>query len=257
MSLLEQMSWVDRLVRRPDELDRARSLPGDDGAVLSTVDAARLAAVHHTFAALVAGRWWVPRFPATLEALAAPGDPGEVERRLIREDAFEAAVGEDETGAAFVNGVLDALEGGRLTAAPWGRDLLAYEYLLAVSLPRRACGEAVDAALEARLLPAEAAWVSGDALRVPVLVCPFQWSVAELAESLAESLADAVPDPEPDPHDRLLFAVDGEVIDAAPPPEAGDALQLLAAGAPEQAVVDALGEVGAEALAWLREAGAI
>jgi len=251
VSLLDQMAWVERLVRRPDELAAARAVAGADGEVLRTVDAERLAAVHETFAELVVGRWWAPGFPASLAALRCPRDgPAGVGRRLVREAAFEEAVGEDETGRALIGGALDALEGGRLEGPPWIRELLAYEYLLAVGLPRRARGQAPDAALEARLLPPEAAWLAGAPLATEVLVCPFGWPVAELAGG---ELVEA----EPDPHDRLLFVSGGEVLDAAPPPEAADALQLLAGGADEGAVLAALGPDGAAAVAWLREAGAL
>lgn len=253
MSVLEAMQQVDRLIRHPEELARAQE--GPLAALVSTIDPARLEAVHRSQAELVLARWWEPRFPAAVATLAwALGDEGRdgraaAGRLLLRSDAFEQAVGEDETAAALVGAVQGALGSGELSAPAWLSELLAYEYLLSVGYPRRARGEPIDAALEERLLPAGASWLTGGRLLHEVLLCPFAWPVAELE--------DEPHDAEPDPHARAFALVGGELLDAPLPDAAGDALTLLAAGAGDEVLRAALAEEADDALGWLRELGLV
>ena len=109
MSLLEDMLALERVRRRPADLEReAQAHP-----VLQTVDPQRLRAVSASFARHVLGRWWQPRFGATFAQVA---DPAALATALIAGDAFEAAVGEDETAAVLILGVLALREAGRLDA---------------------------------------------------------------------------------------------------------------------------------------------
>lgn len=250
MSVLEAMQRVDRLIRHPEEL--AREQAGPLAALLGTIDPVRLEAVGRAQAELVLARWWEPRFPATVATLAwALGGEGRQQagRLLLRSEAFERAVGEDETGVALVDAVQGALAAGELRAPAWLGELLAYEYLLSVGFPRRARGEPVDAALEERLLPAGASWLTGGRLLHEVLLCPFAWPVAELE--------DEPHDAEPDPHARAFALVGGELLDAPLPDAAGDALTLLASGATDEVLRAALEEEAEDALGWLRELGLV
>jgi len=246
VGLLEQMLAVEALVRRPDQLTALSAGDGEDAQVLATIDEARLEAVAITFANLALGRWWRPRFPATLSAIE---DPLALARQLVASPWFERAEGEDLTGVVLVQGLLDALEQG-LTAAPPTRDLLAYEYLLEVGLPRRAAGEAIDAGAEARLLENHVEWLSGGRLTLPVVACRFEFPVSALRAG-----EDAAETPEGilfllDPEGATELEVDGIVVDA---------LELLAQEADDASLHAAFDdEAEAEALlAWLRELGVI
>jgi len=245
VSLLEQMQGVDLLLRRPGALDDLLArLPEQERGVFEGVDRARLSAVNASFVTLLVARWWQARFPATLATLAhALGGRLGAARALVASRAFEGAVGEDLTGSAIVGAVLDADEALPL----WLPDLVAYEYLLSTGLPRRARGEPIDAALEARALE-EPSWLSGGRLTREVLVASFAWPVGALQEEPHDA--------EPCPETHLLAIVgDEELVDAEAPDVAVDALSLLAEGADDAVLRAALGEEADAALDWLRELG--
>lgn len=250
MGLLEQMQAVDRLVRRPGALAAALGAADPaDREVLETIDPRRLAAVSGSHARQVLGRWWLPRFPATLAALG--GDPAvdATARELVASDRFERAVEEDLTGAVLVHGLLDALEGGRLAdAAPWTRELLAYEYLLAVGLPRRAAREPLDPEVEARLLGPAVASHAGGRLRLPVLaVSGWEWPVAAIREGVSPDEAEEAPE-------AVLFLIEPDgAVEAEAPASAVAAIALLARGAADPEVSQSLGVGWKPLRRWLRE----
>lgn len=178
MSLLEAMQALERVRRRPEDLAReAEAHP-----VLQTIEPARLRAVSVSFARHVFGRWWQPRFGATFAQVA---DPHALAHALIAEDAFERAVGEDETAAVVIHGVLARRDAGTLAGPEWLEDLLAYEYLLEVGLPRRAQGLEVDADAEAALFAGRVRWLSGGRLARPVAIGQFAVDVTALREGAA------------------------------------------------------------------------
>ncbi|MGE0712847.1 MAG: hypothetical protein AB7N76_34590 [Planctomycetota bacterium] len=247
MGLAEQMAAVERLMRRPKDLPvvLAKAEPGD-AEVLKTIDRARLQATHGAFAEVVVGRWWRPRFPATIAALEEALGADRAASALLGDEAFLEAQEEDLTGRALAKAVLHGIAGGQLEELPlWTSELLAYEYLLAVALPRRAEGEPIDHEVEARLLP-DALWLSGGRLARPIVVASFAWPVAELADG---QRPDA-----PDPHTRLLYLdLDGDaVVDLEAPDLAGDVLALLAQGASDE-VIAALDPDAKDMLAELRD----
>lgn len=248
MSLLEQMEAVDRLVRRPGDLPALLAGGGDDAAVLATIDAKRLDAVARMQALLTLGRWWQPRFPGAVESLTGALPQEELALALVGAPAFERAEGEDVKATAFVLGALDLAERGRLGDAPWLEDLLAYEYLLAVGLPRRAQGEPVDEALEARLLGPRTRWFEGGRLARRVVALTVAWPVGAWHEGTVE-------DEEPEPRVHALAVVDDEVAEVEAPVPALDALTLLAAGRDDKAIADKVGKKNASRLlGWLRDA---
>jgi len=249
VGLNEQMGAVDQLMRRPQDLAALLGGGDDVAQIVSTVDGERAEAVHAVFAELIAARWWQPRFPATVAALGHFLGEGYASW-LVGQPCFLEAEGEDLRGNALGRGVLAAVGGAELPAGSselpeWLGELCAYEYLLAVGLPRRASGEEVDAAFEAELLPG-ATWFEGGRLTKRVLVAPFTWPVAELQEEPHDA--------EPDPHLRLLWIEEGAAAEVEGPHLAGDVLELLAAGS-EDAVVLAMDEEGGAALDWLRGLG--
>jgi hypothetical protein len=244
------MAWVERLVRRPAELSQlgelAAELSEDDRAVLETIDPARLEAVSRTQAQLVVARWWQPRFPAVLATLAhLDGGDLAAARRLVAHPAFERAVEEDVTGAALAGAGLARAEEG--DAPPWLAELLGYEYLISTGLPRRGRGEAACAETEAALLP-QALWLEGGRLQGKALCVPFQWPVGPLQ--------DEPHDAEPDPHTLVFVLGEGEAVELEADDALADVLGLLAGGADDAAIEEALGpEDAAGALALLREVG--
>lgn len=232
MSLLEQMAWIDRLLRRPADLPEIASLPSEDAGVLATLDTARLDAVSGCHAALVVARWWQPRFPAVLATLSHfMGGQEKVARRLRASPSFLLAVEDDVTAAAFVGAVLE------LTAdwdgPEWVQDLLAYEYLLSTGLPRRGRDDPICPETEEALL-ADAVWLEGGRLLRPVLTCPFTWPVGELREEPR--------DVEPAPQ-TVMFVIDAQEVVEVELGEAADALDLLAGGADDGSIGDVLPEV--------------
>lgn len=248
MGLLEQMEAVDALVRRPGDLPGLLARAGDDAAVLGTIDPARLDAVARMQALLTLGRWWQPRFPGAIESLTARIPAEELALALVGAASFERAEGEDVKGTAFVLGALDLVAAGRVREVPWLEELLAYEYLLAIGLPRRAVGEAVDADLEARLLGGRTRWFEGGRLRRPVVALTVGWPVGAWHEGNVE-------DEEPEPRVHALAVVDDEVAEVEAPPKALEALELLAEGQDDKAVANALGKKNANRLlGWLRDA---
>jgi len=239
VSLLEDMLALERVRRRPADLEReAQAHP-----VLHTVEPQRLRAVSASFARHVLGRWWQPRFGATFSQVA---DPAGLATRLIAGDAFEAAVGEDETAAVLIQGVLALREAGQLEAPEWLEDLLAYEYLLEVGLPRRAQGLEPDAAAEARLFVGRVRWFEGGRLSRPLAVAQFAVDVAALREG-------EEPEEECPP---LAFGWDADgALEVPLSYEAADALELLASGASDAVVDEAFGEHGPALREALTELG--
>jgi hypothetical protein len=247
VGLLEQMAAVDRLVRRPADLAALASAGGDDAAVLSTIDRARLDAVSRMQAALTLGRWWLPRFPGTVESLAGALGQDALATTLVASPRFEQAEGEDVKGTAFALAVLDALEAGAAEDAPWVADLLAYEYLLAIGLPRRAQGLDVDAAVEAKLL-AQARWFEGGRLARRIVALPVAWPVGAWHEGTVE-------DEDPEPRVHALAVVDDEVAEVEAPPQTLEALAMLADGADDKTLAGRIGKKNAtKLLGWLRDA---
>jgi hypothetical protein len=163
---------------------------------------------------------------------------------------FERAEGEDVKATAFVLGAVEVVAARPAAHVPWLDDLLAYEYLLAVGLPRRAQGEPVDDALEARLL-APARWFEGGRLRRRVVALPVRWPVGAWHEGTVE-------DEEPEPRAHVLAVVEDEVVEVEAPVEALDALALLAAGQDDKALAAKVGKKNASRLlGWLRDADMI
>lgn len=249
MGLNEQMGAVDQLMRRPQDLAALLGGGDDVAQIVSTVDNERAQAVHAVFAELIAARWWQPRFPATVAALRHFLGEGYASW-LVGLPCFLEAEGEDLRGAALGQGVLAAAGGTELPEdaqdlPEWLVELCAYEYLLAVGLPRRAAGEEIDASLEAELAPL-AKWWEGGRLTKSVLVAPFTWPVAELQQEPHDA--------DPDPHLRLLWLEEGAASEVEAPHLAGDVLELLAGGA-EDSTVLAVDEECEAALDWFRGLG--
>lgn len=249
MSLLEQMQTVDRLVRRPGDLAALVARGGEDAAVLSTIDARRLEAVGRMQALLTLGRWWQPRFPAAVESLTGERAPEELALALVGSPSFERAEGEDVKGTAFVLGALELAASHQLRDdMPWLEELLAYEYLLAVGLPRRAQGEDVDEALEQRLLGKRTRWFEGGRLARRIVALSVTWPVGDWHEGIVE-------DDEPAPLVHMLAVVGDEVAEVEAPGQAIDALHVLAAGGDDKAVAQKVGKKNAvRILGWMRDA---
>ncbi len=248
MGLLEQMEAVDRLVRRPGDLPGLLARAGDDAAVLKTIDPARLDAVARMQALLTLGRWWQPRFPGAVESLTGALPPEELALALVGAASFERAEGEDVKGTAFVLGALDLVAAGRARDVPWLEELLAYEYLLSIGLPRRAMDEPVDVDLEARLLGGRSRWFEGGRLARPVVALTVGWPVGAWHEGTVE-------DEEPEPRIHALAVVEDEVAEVEAPLQAIDALELLAQGADDKALAAKVGKKNASRLlGWLRDA---
>lgn len=250
MSLLEQMQTVDRLVRRPGDLAALVAKGGPDAAVLSTIDPSRLDAVGRMQALLTLGRWWQPRFPAAVESLTGERPQEELALALVGAPSFERAEGEDVKGTAFVLGALELSASGQLgdEDRPWLEELLAYEYLLAIGLPRRAMGEDVDEALEKRLLAKRTRWFEGGRLARRIVALSVTWPVGDMHEGIVE-------DDEPAPLVHMLAVVEDEVAEVEAPGQAIDALHVLAAGGDDKAVAVKVGKKNAtRILGWMRDA---
>ncbi|MBL4850219.1 MAG: hypothetical protein JKY65_32220 [Planctomycetes bacterium] len=250
MGLNEQMGAVDRLMRRPQDLRELIAAGGDVGGVLSNVDAERAEAVHAVFAELIVARWWQPRFPATVAALRHfLGE--DYASWLVGQESLLLAEGEDLRGTALGGAVLSLAKGAddlpeaAQELPAWLTELYAYEYLLAVGLPRRAEGAEVDTTLEAALLP-DAVWLSGGRLTRELLVAPFHWPVGELQEEPHET--------EPDSHVRLLWIEEQGAAEVEGPHLAGDVVDLLSKDA-DDATILAMDPDAAQALTWFRELG--
>ncbi len=254
MGLADQMRHTEELMRRPGQLGALVSAGGDDGAVLATIDAGRLAAVAANHARHVVDRWWGRRFSGTTRALDA------VARELVASDRFCEAVGEDVTAAAIVHATLDRLDADEELAAArvWLPELLAWEYLLAVGLPRRAASEAIDEAVEARVLEGRGSLLTGGRLARPVGVLSIRWPLGDLQDDPALEV-----EPLDEPETRVFFmaeAVPGEVapvLEVGAADQLADAVSLLAAGASDATLGEAFGEDAAEAASFLRAHGLI
>lgn len=248
MGLLEQMQAVDRLVRRPGDLKDVLAAAGDDARALSTIDPARLDAFSRMQALLTLGRWWQPRFPAVVESLAEELGPEDLARALVATPAFERAEGEDVKATAFVLGVLELAEKGTFGDAPWLGDLLAYEYLLSVGLPRRAQRLDLDVDVEAKLLGKRVRWFEGGRLALQLAALKVGWPVGSWHEGTVE-------DEEPEPRLHLLGVVEDEVVEVEAPATAIDALHLLVKGQDDKAIAGKLGKKNAtRLLGWMRDA---
>lgn len=251
MSLTAQMEWVERLMRHPERLDEAAHLPGEDGQVLASVDRDRLAAVSASYFGRVVGRWWEPRFPATVAVLGAQDLGVEV----MRSAWFESARGEDVDARALVNGLLDAVEADRLEAPGWLWELAGFEYVLNVGLPRRQSGDSCDLATEARLLGDHVSWLEGGRLARPLVACWWRWPVSEIHERL---VVEGEPPPvlEAGALKAWLVSLSGdEVLEVEASDVLVDSLSLLADGAADAAICEVMGNDGEELLAWLVELG--
>jgi hypothetical protein len=162
-----------------------------DAAVLASVDSARFEAFKEYLADKVAARYYLERFPGSLEGCArvlqGDGQRAAVAAAIMSSAHFDQVVGEDVTGAAFFAWFCDERE----RWPEWLWEVGIYEYLVACGLPRRANGETVSEALEARLYPdlqvfAAPALASGSwALARPAVFVNFDYPVRELSEVLA------------------------------------------------------------------------
>jgi hypothetical protein len=159
VSLKDQIVFIDRALREPALRGRfvagdVSELSGDDGAMLTTMDGARLSAFASYLCEKVALRFWWERFPATVRATAwclsegASMEPALVARAVMQSPWFERAEGEDRTGIALLGWLTQELAPPR-----WLREIAAYEYLLNCGLPRLADGHERCLELEAALTP--------------------------------------------------------------------------------------------------------
>lgn len=248
MGLVEQMQAVERLVRRPADLKDLLAKGGDDASTLATIDPARLEAFARMQALLTLGRWWQPRFPAVVESLGEELGQEELARALVAAPTFERSEGEDVKATAFVLGVLELAEKNTFGETPWLGDLLAYEYLLSVGLPRRAQGLDLDVDVEARLLGKRVRWFEGGRLARSIAALKVGWPVGSWHEGTVE-------DEEPEPRLHLLGVVEDEVVEVEAPPTAVDALHALVKGEDDKAIAGKLGKKNAtRLLGWMRDA---
>ena len=123
--------------------------------------------------------------------------------------------------------------------------------MLSVGIPRRARGEAIAEDAELRLFEDRVAWLEGGRLTVPLAACTFEWPLAALLEGDLEPDLDEVAEVV-----LLTLEPDGS-REIEGPHEVVDALDLLAQGADDATLRDALDDPQDEALAWLRELGLV
>ena len=254
MSLLDQLRLLDRALRdvRVREALRtgdrggrrlarfAGSVAPADLAVLRAVDARRFEAVAQRQAEMIRDRWWTPRFPGTLAgaARAIQATTRDVALGVLASASYDKREGEDETGAALLGFVLGRED--RSEDPAWLQDLLAYEYLVAVGLPRRSRAEKLDLALEQRLLPEGTRFIEplakkaakGKAAEISlarkVIALPLEYPASDIRESLRTN--QDVPDEiEPEPH-VVVFVLEPEAATELRVPAVGhDVLDMVMA----------------------------
>jgi hypothetical protein len=287
MSLLDQLRLLDRALRdvRVREALRtgdrggrrlarfAGSVAPADLAVLRAVDARRFEAVAQRQAEMIRDRWWTPRFPGTLAgaARAIQATTRDVALGVLASASYDKREGEDETGAALLGFVLGRED--RSEDPAWLQDLLAYEYLVAVGLPRRSRAEKLDLALEQRLLPEGTRFIEplakkaakGKAAEISlarkVIALPLEYPASDIRESLRTN--QDVPDEiEPEPH-VVVFVLEPEAATELRVPAVGhDVLDMVMAAPIEgKSLLEAFGaddrEAAHTAVRVLIEAGVL
>ena len=245
MRVREALRTGDRGGRRLARF--AGSVAPADLAVLRAVDARRFEAVAQRQAEMIRDRWWTARFPGTLAgtALGIAATTRDVALGALAAPTFDRREGEDETGIALLGYVLGRED--RTEDPEWLADLVAYEYLTAVGLPRRAGKQVVDLALEARALPEGTRFLDNVpkkpakddlALARRVVVLPVEYPVGEIREALRA--AQEVPELDASPG-VIVFLVDEEGATEIHVPALGhDLLDVLGQGpVPPAAILDA------------------
>jgi hypothetical protein len=252
MALLDQLRLLDRALRdvRVREALRtgdrggrrlarfAGSVAPADLAVLRAVDARRFEAVAQRQAELIRDRWWAPRFPGILlgAAKALGGTTRDVALGTLASPVFDRREGADETGAALLGYVLGRED--RTNDPEWLSELVAYEYLVALGLPRRAKGETarLDVSLEERILPEGTRFLEVPkkakahdlSLARKVVVLPLEFPVSQIREALLAG-QDVAGDVDGEPH-VLVFTFEKEgATEQSFGARAHDVLDLIAA----------------------------
>jgi hypothetical protein len=261
LALLDQLRLLDRALRdvRVREALRtgdrggrrlarfAGSVAPADLAVLRAVDARRFEAVAQRQAEMIRDRWWSARFPGTLAgtALALAATTREVALGALAAPSFDRREGEDETGIALFGYVLGRED--RTQDPEWLADLVSYEYLTAVGLPRRAGKKTLDQGLEARALPEGTRFLDtlpkkpskeDLALARRVVVLPVEYPVSEIRDAL--KAGQEVPELDATPG-VIVFLVDEEGATEIHVPALGhDLLDVLGQGpVPPATILDA------------------
>lgn len=251
MALLDQLRLLDRALRdvRVREALRtgdrggrrlarfAGSVAPADLAVLRAVDARRFEAVAQRQAELIRDRWWTPRFPGILlgTAKALEGTTRDVALGALASPAYDRREGADDTGSALLGYVTGRED--RTNDPEWLADLVAYEYLISVGLPRRAKNQPVDAALEQRVFPEGTRFLEAPTKKaraadlVPArkaVLLPLEFPVSQIREALlAGQEVDA--EVETEPH-VLVFVIEADAANEHPfPARAHDVLDMLIA----------------------------
>ncbi len=257
MALLDQLRLLDRALRdvRVREALRtgdrggrrlarfAGSVAPADLAVLRAVDARRFEAVAQRQAEMIRDRWWKDRYPGALAgtALAIGAGTREVALGALASPSFDRREGEDETGVALLGFILSRED--RTQDPEWLADLLAYEYLVATGLPRRAGNKAVDPTLEQRLLPEGTRFLAPQArkpaksdlaLARKLVVLPSEYPSDEIREALRAG--QKVPELDSRPHVVLFLLEEEAATEVRAPALAHDLLDMLGQGsvAPEK-----------------------
>jgi len=230
LALLDQLRLLDRALRdvRVREALRtgdrggrrlarfAGSVAPADLAVLRAVDARRFEAVAQRQAEMIRDRWWTARFPGVLAGTARALGAGtrEVALGALASPSFDRREGEDETGVALLGYVLGRED--RTNDPEWLADLVAYEYLVSVGLPRRSRKELVDLGLEQRALPEGTRFLEPVgkkptkedlALARKVVVLPAEHPASEIRDAL--KAGQEVPELDPTPH-AIIFVPEAE-----------------------------------------------
>ncbi len=248
MALLDQLRLLDRALRdvRVREALRtgdrggrrlarfAGSVAPADLAVLRAVDARRFEAVAQRQAEMIRDRWWTPRFPGVLAgaARALGATTRDVALGALASPYFDRREGEDETGVALLGFVLARED--RSEDPEWLADLIAYEYLVSVGLPRRLRKQKVDEGLEQRTLPEGTRFLVPASKRAgkeelvlarKLVVLPAEYPVSQLRDALRGG--QEVPELEAEPH-AVVFVIDAEgATELRTPALAHDLLDML------------------------------
>lgn len=283
MALLDQLRLLDRALRdvRVREALRtgdrggrrlarfAGSVAPADLAVLRAVDARRFEAVAQRQAEMIRDRWWTARFPGILggTALALAATTREVALGALASPSFDRREGEDETGVALLGYVLGRED--RTNDPDWLSDLIAYEYLVAVGLPRRMRKEKVDDQLELRALPEGARFLEPQgkkggkedlALARKIVVLPSEYPSSDIRDALRAG--QEVPEMDAEPH-AVVFVIEPEGATELRIPAIGhDFLDLLVQGPlPSSTALDAFDQddkkAAHSAIALLIESGVV